>query len=113
VVARIGALASRDSSGSVGEVDQLSSRLELGIPRDILWLAKEVKRGLERGDYLALRRAGLSSIEAIKAEDDVALERIVNSKPKLRQIRAAVERINVTDAEDTKDLPMPTPAPDV
>lgn len=113
VVARIGALASRDGSGPVGEVDQLSSRLELGIPQDILWLAKEVKRGLERGDYLALRRAGLKTIEAIEVEDDDALERIVNSKSKLQQIRGAIERIKMADLVDTSDLPMPISAPDL
>src|SRR5207253_992439 len=56
VVARISTLVSGDGSGFTGEIDQLSTRLELGIPADILWLAKQAKRGLERGDYLAFRR---------------------------------------------------------
>jgi helicase len=112
VVARIATLVSRDSSGFPGEVDDLSSRLELGIPQDILWLAKEVKRGLERGDYLAMRRAGLKTIEVIETADDDAVASIVTSESKIGYIREAIKRINLTNA-DNQDLPMPASPPDV
>lgn len=112
VVARIGALVSRDGIGPIGEVDQLSSRLELGIPKDILWLAKECKRGLERGDYLAMRRSGAMTIEAIEGIDDDALMNIVRDKTKLRRIREAIEHIKMTDTIERVDLPMPISAAD-
>jgi len=111
VVARIGSLVSRNASGPTGEIDDLVTRLELGIPQDVLWLAREAKRGLERGDYLALRRTGLNSVEALDESDDAALAEVVNSESKRRRIRKAVDVVKaLARARTAKDeLPMPTP----
>ncbi|HEY2933111.1 MAG TPA: DEAD/DEAH box helicase [Acidobacteriota bacterium] len=111
VVTRIGTLVStNEGSEPSNQIDQLSIRLELGIPVDMLWLAKELKRSLERGDYLALRRAGLTTVEAIDAADKSALARVITGDVKIKRIREAIERIKQAKPVNTDDLPMPLPA---
>lgn len=112
VVARIGGLVSSDGSGPIAEIDDLNTRLELGIPSDMLWLGKEVKRSLERGDYLALRRAGLNSIEALDKTDDIALAKVIKSNLKRQRIRDAVEYSKNIGQADESELPMPAPLQD-
>ena len=110
VVARIGSLVSTDHSAPSGNLDSLNARLELGIPSDIHWLASVMRRDLERGDYLALRRAGLATRDAIASASDSSLEAAVNSKRKAARIREVVREMEFTKPEDTSDLPMPKPA---
>jgi replicative superfamily II helicase len=110
VVARIGGLVSSDNSGPVNELDHLSLRLEIGIPSDMLWLASETKRGIDRGDYLALRRVGINSPDLLNACDDAALAQMVSSEEKRQRIRAAVAAIKGVGQDSDDDLPMPTSA---
>ena len=109
VVARIGALVSADRGEPHSDISELSARLELGIPADMFWLAKVLKRGLERGDYLNLRRAALSTPEAVAAADDVTLTRAVKQELKVRRIRDAIADIQARASVNADDLPMPTP----
>ena len=73
VVTRIGTLVSSEQSPPSVDVDVLSGRLEIGIPGDIVWLAKEAERELDRGDYLALRKAGLNDINILATQEDDVL----------------------------------------
>jgi replicative superfamily II helicase len=102
VVARVGTLLSTEGDALRGNIDTLGIQLELGIPGDVLWLARETRRGLERGDYLALKREGLSSLEALQAVDDQRVFQILRSKTKVGRIREAIKRIEsvVSLAED-------------
>jgi len=110
VVGRIGGLVSGDQTEPRADLNELNGRLELGIPSDVMWLASSLKRGLERGDYLNLRRAGLSDIDALEGADDAALARAVQSKSKVRSIRGAIVEIRSRKPLSGDDLPMPTPA---
>ena len=111
VAAHIGIFVSRDKDvGLDAEVESLATRLELGIPEDIVWLAGEVKRGLERGDYLNLRRAGLTSVEVIEAVDESYLLEVIGSENKVRSVRDALEALKEAKSADVEDLPMPKPA---
>jgi helicase len=110
VVARIGGLVSSDASGPVSDLDHLSLRLEIGIPSDMLWLARDTKRSLERGDYLALRKAGINSAETVAQVDETALAKVINSEAKRLRIRAAVQAIKHAVHATEDELPMPTPA---
>jgi hypothetical protein len=110
VVARIGALVSADHAEPEADIATLITRLELGIPPEILWLADVVKRGLERGDYLGLHRANLSTLEALDRVDDVRLASVLKSDVKVRRVRDAIVRTNSSQSAETGDLPMPRPA---
>jgi helicase len=112
VVARIGALVSSDGAEVAGNVDDIHVRLELGIPNDMLWLARQAKRSLERGDYLALKREGLASPEAIEAGDDAALTRAVKSEVKRSIVRAAVASLRSAEVVSEDDA-MPVRAGDL
>jgi hypothetical protein len=109
-VARIAMLVSGDQAVPRADVDELNVRLELGIPSDVMWLASSLKRGLERGDYLNLRRAGLSDIDALEGADDATLARAVPNKSKVRRIREAIVEMRSRKPLSVDDLPMPTPA---
>ena len=111
VVARIAALVSAEQGSDFSEVvDELNPRLELGIPKEMLWLGKEVKRGLERGDYLNLQRMGLNNLESIKAADDKSLGQILN-KIKISRVRDGVRNIEQARKPPIDDLPMPKVPP--
>lgn len=110
VVARIGALVSGDRAEPQTDVAELNGRLELGIPADVMWLGSTLKRSLERGDYLNLRRAGLGTIQALEGADDAVLARAVKSDTKIRRIRGALADMKTRAPLGVDDLPMPTPA---
>jgi helicase len=112
VVARIGSLVSSDGAEVAGNVDDINVRLELGIPNDMLWLARQAKRGLERGDYLALKREGLVSPEAIETGDAAALTRAVRSEAKRTLIRAAIASLATAEVTREGDA-MPARAGDL
>jgi len=82
----------------------------LGIPADVMWLGSTLKRSLERGDYLNLRRAGLGTIQALEGADDAVLARAVKSDTKIRRIRGALADMKTRAPLGVDDLPMPTPA---
>jgi replicative superfamily II helicase len=110
VVSRIAALVSADRKQPAVDLDELSSRLELGVPKDIVWLANALKRNLERGDYIALRRARLVTLEALVASDDAILKQLLPSLNKRQRIREAVEKIRSLQEKQKADdalLPMP------
>ncbi len=109
VVARIGTLVSSDGRGSSCELDDLNTRLELGIHSDMIYLARQVKRGLERGDYLALKRAGLTTVEAFEGLDDEAFVRVINSDAKRQLVRHAIDKLKAARPALSDALPMPTP----
>jgi helicase len=109
VVARIAALVSSDHAEPQPDIAALSTRLELGIPREILWLASIAKRGLERGDYLGLQRAGLSTMEALDRVEDAGLAIVLKTEVKVRRVRDAIATAKRRHSIETDDLPMPRP----
>jgi helicase len=109
VVTRIATLVSSDHGNPSFNVDDLSSRLELGLPADIVWLVQALKRNLERGDYIALRRAGLVTFGGLTAISDSDLKHIIRSSTKREHIRDALSKMRkMGDAEVLNhQLPMP------
>jgi len=66
-------------------------RIEVGLPRGVIQLARRVGNTLVRGDYLQLMRAGLVTPETIGAADDrVVLSCLGGSTQKLRGLREAL-----------------------
>lgn len=85
--------------------DRLLVRLERGLPTPAVDLALRVRDGLTRGEYLALLRADLCTIEAIAAGTDEALLACLGGDTsKLHALRRAV-REPVAE-EITLDLPL-------
>jgi hypothetical protein len=66
-ICRVRGVACRDED----EIDGLTVRLEIGLPRELAGLADAVGNMLTRANYLDLLGAGLSDIEAaLNAPDD-------------------------------------------
>lgn len=86
VATRIGVLVCTDHGIPGVDVDVLATRLELGMPTDALWLASKLKRDLDRGDYLALRRAGLLTLEALRSSDEQTLRNVIPSAAKRERL---------------------------
>jgi len=110
VVARVSGLVSSDRAEPQADTVSLGTRLELGLPREILWLATIAKRSLERGDYLSLQRAGLSTVDELDRVDDARLMSILRSAVKVRCVRDAISTAKLRRSVETDDLPMPKPA---
>jgi len=108
VVTRIAEFLAKDGLHLNCDADSLMGRLELGIPEDIYWLAEELKRNLERGEYLALRRLNLTSIEVLEKSDEAEIKRAVGSKAKIQLIREAIAAIKTRNKEVDKNIAMPT-----
>ena len=109
VVSRIGTLVSAAGTEPIAEMIPLEARLELGIPMDLVPLATAVKRDLERGDYLRLRRAGIKTPEAVLAAEERQLLTVLGSEVKVRRLLERLARTPAVGAANV-DLPMPTPA---
>ena len=84
VVARIAGLVSVDQSEPIADRDELSTRLEIGIPKDVVWLARLLKRALERGDYLSLRRAQLTTVGTLDNCEEKVLMNVIQSAAKTK-----------------------------
>ena len=94
VALRIFLFVSKDHNADLEvEVKALAVRLELGIPEEMVWLGSEVRRDLTRGDYLKLRRAGLTTLETIDSVSHSSLSRIIGNDHKAKRIRDAVEAL--------------------
>lgn len=84
---------------------RLITRLEVGVPAEVVELAQYAGLRLSRGDYRRLLAAGLISIDQIEASgDEPLLACIDNNKTKLTLVRAAVtqhrERLKKDDFPD-------------
>jgi helicase len=108
VVARIGALVTSGDPHSGIDIDDLALQLELGIPQEIVWLARETKRGLDRSDYLALRKASLTTLDALVRGDERELMRVLPSPVKRARIREALVKVAERQKPVLGELPMPT-----
>lgn len=111
VVARIAQLVCRGGDMTTIATDELSARLEIGVPADVSWLVVIVKRQLDRGDYLSLTRIGLGSAEAIESAPEPVLERAVAAESKRRLVREAAKR-QIEEMAAAAKLAMPAPPPD-
>lgn len=87
---------------------RLVVRLELGVPEQAVPLGLRAGGELSRADYLALLRAGLIDLEALRtAEDEAILPHIRDDQGKLAAIRRALE---ASDAHlVTEPIPLPPP----
>jgi hypothetical protein len=110
VVARIGTLVSAEKRIDLAtEVDELNARIEIGLPKQMVPLAKRIKRGLDRGDYLRLQRAKLTDPQDIMAAEDSILATLLNNKNKVRLVKEAASAIIADMQADNGALPMPKP----
>jgi hypothetical protein len=75
IVCRVCRFSGRNLDESL--VDDLGLQLELGLPPEILPLARAAGARLGRAQYLALLRAGVLDVEAAQALDDDQLESIL------------------------------------
>ena len=90
-----------------GADNDLALRLELGIPQEMVWLARETKRGLERADYLALHKANLTMLDAMVSLDEQKLVEIVPSAVKRVRIREALVKVAERRKPALGEHPMP------
>jgi hypothetical protein len=87
---------------------QLLVRLEIGLPEDAVDLAARAGTAISRAEYLTLGRAGLASIDAVRAaEDEELLKYVGGSSAKLNVLRIAVEERE--DEREFKPTPLLTP----
>jgi replicative superfamily II helicase len=70
--------------------ESLLLRLELGLPDNLVTVARLVGARLTRGAYLALSRAGLTTEEAVGRAEDSELERILGNKSAVSVLRKAL-----------------------
>jgi helicase len=107
VVSILNNAAPREPEQLWDTVDELLVQLELGVPAELVWLGREMKRGMDRGEYLALKRAALTSAKAIDAASEDVLAASVSREAVRRRI---IEIAKATlDAVERDDLPMPAP----
>ena len=110
-VARIAEIVSGEVEGRLSDlVDNLSVRLELGIPTVAVPIAQHVRRTLTRADYLTLINAGVVSPQAALDARGNELARLLDSKEKAEAIaHAANSLIEATGEQgDQPVLPPPT-----
>jgi replicative superfamily II helicase len=89
----------------------LLTRLEIGVPADLDELTQLAGDALTRADYLALRRAGIRSVDDVVAADDDHLASVLNGAmlKVLRLREAALSPRPVVQALDTSGPLLPPP----
>ncbi len=75
-------------------VDDLMLQLEVGVPRNVLTLTRELGVELTRGDYLALLNAGIVDWEHVDAAEEETLVNLVGPPKGGLLKRAAAERLS-------------------
>lgn len=81
VLDAVATVASARAGIDCGDVaDELSIRLEFGVPGEMVELARHFGAVLTRGEYLALHSAGIHSVDAIRRIDNHELDRLVGSR---------------------------------
>lgn len=86
---------------------RLLTRLEVGIPGDVVDLASFSGTRLSRGDYQQLLKAGLNTIEVIKiSSDESLLTCLRNRQDKLVEVRRAVEAYEARAREQGEKTPV-------
>lgn len=115
VVAKVGEILNPSTPEDAARVAQLSDdlavQLELGVPAAMVWLARETKRTLTRGEYLALFKAGVREASHIAGMDTASLERLVPDASRRTAMLAAAASIVAHPTPDS-NLPMPAPPTD-
>ena len=82
---------------------RLIARLELGLPASMVELGKVVGKTFTRGDYLALLKAGITTVEQFEsAKESVLLGCLGNDSQKLE----SAKRIILANSKETKSLPI-------
>jgi hypothetical protein len=81
-----------------GAVDDLALQLELGVPKDVLPLARDLGAELTRGDYLALHRSGLVDWAHVKSARDEQLVGLLG-RPKADLLMDAAGKHAAADSE--------------
>ncbi len=110
VVARVStilnAATEAETNALGGVIDELATQLELGVPRQMVWLGRTLARRISRGDYLALYRAGLLTPDAIMEPGEKLKAILPSGASRLLVLEAAREH---TEPSAVADLPMPAP----
>lgn len=71
-------------------VEDLLIQLELGLPAELIPLAKVIGNSLGRSDYLALRGRGVVTADELEKIPDTELQLIVGSKKKVSLVKKAL-----------------------
>jgi len=80
--------------------ENLMLRLELGIPPDLLGVARVLRGRLTRADYLRLRGAGLGAIDALaRASVDELAEHLASDKARAKSLLELVRAAKETTPE--------------
>lgn len=112
-IAEIIAAGSSDDVERLGRlVDDLAVQLELGVPPEIVWLARLTKRAVARGEYLALNRSGLNDANRLLTAEPEVIERLLPNPMARRSILDAAARVVETPTVPASSLPMPAPPPE-
>jgi helicase len=117
VVARVAEILTPSTPATVealsSVVDSGVLQLELGVPGPLVWLAKDLKRLLARGDYLALARRDLTSPEAIRSTDVSVMLKLLRDEDRVNAVVAAAKRMHSGQPTTSGDhLAMPAPPTD-
>ena len=98
-----------EEANRLGElVDGITIQLELGIPPEVVWLARVVRRTLTRGEYLALFRAGVTrASEVVELEAEI-VERLLPDKQRRDLVLAAAAEVLGSRSSGDEKLPMPS-----
>jgi replicative superfamily II helicase len=92
--------------------ETLPVQLELGVPEEVVPIARVTGQRLTRGEYLRLRAAGLTDAAAIRAASDEELLSCVDGgRQRLQTLRDAADRAPDTQTvQDIVSLLAPPPA---
>jgi helicase len=75
--------------GDDQEIEDLALRLEVGLPREVMEIARKLGTTISRGDYLKLRQAGLLTLDGISTVDEKILRSLVEPDV-AKSLKAAV-----------------------
>ena len=119
VIGVVSSVAQIVNSGTVEEaehlgelVDSVTIQLELGIPVEMMWLAKVMKRTLSRGEYLALFKTGITEPSRVVDLGSDAMERLLPNQRRRGLVIGAATKLLASASSGDEKLPMPTPPSD-
>jgi hypothetical protein len=68
----------------------------------MLWLARELKRRLDRPDHLALIQEGITWVEALEVIDETILSRLVRNEPKRKRSSSGRGNTSQSGSKDSR-----------
>lgn len=99
IAARVAEIMNTGQLDFGAQIEELLVRLEFGIPRELVPLARVAGNRLLRGDYLALKRSGILAAGNIAAKTDDELKTILHDDRKVSVLRW-VQKVLIQEAEN-------------